>query len=228
MKTTLTDYLLSGVAISLIMAASIMGVILLLPWSRVLFSDYHVLADFFLALLLYGLLSAALVRALLRVQPIPPGRYGMDSPVFTRWKLVTIVYRLGQSALRPWTPVFLKPVVEALFGARIGRDVALGGIIDDPYRVSVGDGSVLGNASLVSGNYISGGVLTCGRIDIGRGVTIGANSVVFPDTEIGDGATLIGGCYVMPGARIPAGETWRGNPARKWVPAAGARLANLE
>jgi serine acetyltransferase len=222
-KATLTDYLLSGLAICLIMAASILGVMVVLPWSKALFSDYHVLADFFLALLLYGLLSAALVRVLLRVRPILPGSYDMDSPVFTRWKLVTIVYRLGQSALRPLTPVFLKPVIEALFGARIGRDVALGGTIDDPYMVSVGDGAVLGNASLVSGNFIAGGRLTCGFVKIGSGVTVGANSVVFPDTEIGDGATLIGGSYVMPGARIPTGETWRGNPARKWVQAAGAR-----
>lgn len=226
MKATLTDYLLSGLAICLIMAGSLVGVTVLLPWSKALFSDYHVLADFFLALLLYGLLSAALVRVLLRVQPIPTGSYAMDSPVFTRWKLVTIVYRLGQSALRPLTPVFLKPVVEALFGARIGRDVALGGVIDDPYMVSVGDGVVLGNGSLVSGNFITDGVLTCGPVMIGRNVTVGANSVIFPNTEIGDGATLFGGSYVMPGTRIPAGEVWRGNPARKWIQTAIGRVVN--
>lgn len=219
----MTDYLLSSLAICVIMAGSLAGVTLLLPWSRALFSDYHVLADFFLALLLYGLLSAALVRVLLLVQPIPPGNHGMTSPIFTRWKLITIVYRLGQSALRPLTPVFLKPLVEALYGAHIGRDVALGGVIDDPYMVSVGDGTVLGNASLVSGNFISGGMLICGRVKIGRDVTVGANSVIFPGTEIGDGATLIGGSYVMPGARIPAGEVWRGNPARKWVSAAAGQ-----
>lgn len=228
MKATFTDYLLSGLAITLIMAASIAGVMLVLPWSRALFAEYHVLVDFFLALLLYGLLSAAFVRILLRLQPIPVGSYGMDSPVFTRWKLVTIAYRLGQSALRPLTPVFLKPVVETLFGARIGRNVALGGVIDDPYMVAVGDGSVLGNASLVSGNFISGGLLTCGQVKIGRDVTVGANSVIFPDTEIGDGATLIGGAYVMPGSRIAAGEVWRGNPARKWVQAANIRLSDRE
>ena len=225
MKATLTDYLLSGLAITLIMAVSLAGVMGLLPWSRALFLDYHVLADFFLFLLIYGLMSALFVRLLLRARPIAPGTHGMDSPVFTRWKLVTIVYRLGQSALRPLTPIFLKPVVEALYGARIGRDVALGGTIDDPYMVSVGDGTVLGNASLVSGNYISGGKLVCGWVKIGSGVTLGANSVVFPDVEIGDGATLVGGSYVLPGARIPAGETWRGNPARKWVQPAGRAAA---
>ena len=100
MKATLTDYLLSGLAITLIMAASIACVMLVLPWSRALFAEYHVLVDFFLALLRYGLLSAAFVRILLRLQPIPVGSYGMDSPVFTRWKLVTIANRLRSA--RPW------------------------------------------------------------------------------------------------------------------------------
>ncbi len=223
MKATLTDYLLSGLAICLIVGLSLLGVVLVRPWTAHVLSDYHVLADFLLALLLYGLLSALLVRLLLRVHPMPSGSHDMDSPAFTYWKLLTIVYRLGQSALRPLTPVFLKPVVEALFGARIGSDVALGGVIDDPYMVSVGDGSVLGNGSLVTGNYLNGGKLVCGGITIGKGVTVGANCVVFPDTEIGDGATLVGGSYLMPGMRIPAGEAWRGNPARKWVQTPGAR-----
>jgi acetyltransferase-like isoleucine patch superfamily enzyme len=114
-------------------------------------------------------------------------------------------------------PFFLQPAVEALFGASVGRNVALGGTIDDPYRVSLGDEVILGNASLISGNYISAGKLTCGAVTIGAGATIGANCVVFPNTEIGAGAVVAGGSFVMPGTRIPAGESWRGNPARKWV-----------
>ena len=34
--------------------------------------------------------------------------------------------------------------------------------------------------------------------------------------HIGEGAVVMGGAHVMPNTRIPAGETWRGNPARKW------------
>lgn len=228
MKATPLDYLLSSLCITLLLGLSLGGVALLLPWSRAWFADYHVLADLVLALLLYGLLSALGVRLLLALRPIPDGSHGQDSPVFTQWKLVTIVYRLGQAALKPLTPIFLKPLVEALYGARIGADVALGGVIDDPYKVTIGAGAVLGNASLVSGNYISGGLLVCGSVRIGAGVTVGANSVVFPDVEIGDGATLVGGSYVMPGARIPAGETWRGNPARKWIQTAGRAASPAE
>ena len=225
MKATWLDYVLSGIAISSILGTAIFGVIVCLPWSQSLFGEYHVLVDFFLGLLLFGLVSALLVRILLSVQPIPHGTFDMDSSVFTRWKLITIVYRLGQSALRPFTPVFLKPLIEMLFGARIGRDVALGGVIDDPFMVSVGDGTVLGNASLVSGNYINNGALVCGPVNIGCRVTVGANSVIFPNTDIGNDVILAGGSYVMPGTKIPAGESWRGNPARKWIQHTGVRPA---
>lgn len=217
MKTSVIDYVLSGLAICLLLAVSAGLVWSFLPISKQIFLDYHVLVDFGLLLLLYGLFSALLVRTLLRIRPIDPGAHSMDSNTFTHWKLITVVYRLGQSALLPMTPVFLKPVIETLFGARIGRDVALGGVIDDPYMVCIGDGAVLGNASLISGNFISGGLLTCGKVLIGAGATIGANSVIFPGVEIGDNATLVGGSYVISGTKVPAGETWRGNPARKWL-----------
>lgn len=217
MKTSWIDYLWAGLAISLLLTLSGGGVCFVNPWSSRFFGDYHVLLDLAAVLLFYGVLSAIFVRLMLRWFPIAPGVYRMDSPAFVKWKLITVVYRLGQGALAPLTPIFLKPVVEALYGARMGADVALGGVIDDPYRVCVGDGAVLGHGSLVSGNFIAGGVITCGPVNIGAGATVGANAVVFPGVDIGPGATLVGGSYVMPGTKIPAGETWRGNPARKWL-----------
>jgi serine acetyltransferase len=217
LKTSLLDYVLSGAVISTLLALALVLVWTASPWTRQVAGDYHVLIDLVLGLLAYGLLTAVAVRGLLRWRPMPLGEHSMESATFTYWKLLTITYRLGQAALHPITPIFLRPVVEVLYGARVGRDVALGGTLDDPYMVSIGDGTVLGNASLVSGNYISGGKLICGSVVIGRNVTVGANSVVFPGVGIGDGATLAGGSYVMPGTKIPAGEHWRGNPARKWM-----------
>lgn len=217
MKTTYLDFLLCGLAIAVISAAALGVVWWVYPWSKAVLADYHVVADFFLALLAYGLLSALAVRLILRLRPIAPGEYDGDSPVFTTWKLVTVVYRLGQGALLPFTTVFTRPVVEALFGASVGANVAIGGTIDDPYQVSIGDGAVVGHNSLISGNVLYGGCLTIGRVSIGAGATIGVNSVVLPGVEIGENAVLMGGSYVMPGTRVPAGETWRGNPARKWL-----------
>ena len=218
MKTNPLDYLLSGLFITALLAAALALVGWgLSPLTRATLGDYHVIADFLLLLLAYGLLSALAVRLLLGVRRIEPGEYGMDSPVFTWWKLLTFLYRLGQGALLPFTPVFLKPMVEMLFGARVGANVALGGTIDDPYMVTVGEGAVLGNASLVSANVISHGKISFGRVTIGAGATVGANAVVLPGCEIGDHAVVMGGAFVMAGTKIPAGETWRGNPARKWL-----------
>ncbi len=217
MKTNLLDYLLSTLVLTLVLAGS-GGVI----WgfssmSVKLFGDYHVLVDLGLGLLCFGVLSALVIRALLWWKPITPGTYSMDSPMFVHWKLITVLSHFGYAALRPLTPIFFRPLVSMLYGAQLGSGVALGGILDAPFLISVGAGSAIGAASLITGNYTSGGELMCGTVKIGAGVTIGVNSVVFPNTEIGDNATLVGGSYVMPGTKIPAGETWRGNPARKWL-----------
>lgn len=217
MKTGFWDFVLCGGAIALVLVAALALVMGLTPVTAAMLPQHHAVLDFLLLLIAYGVLSALLVRLLLRFWPMLPGEYGMDSPVFARWKLLTIVYRLGQGALVPFTPVFVKPVIDALFGARIGSQVAFGGVIDDPYMVSVGDGVVLGHASLVSANFIANGKFTCGEVNIGAGATIGANCVIFPNTVIGEGAVLMAGSCLMPGANMPAGETWRGNPARKWM-----------
>lgn len=217
MKTSPWDFALSGAFITAILAGALALIgLLVAPVTRAYLGDYHAIADFLLLLLAYGLLSALVVRALLRVRRIEPGEYSMDSGVFTYWKLLTILYRLGQGALLPFTPVFVKPVVEMLFGAKIGANVALGGTIDDPYMVSIGAGAVLGNGSLVSGNVITSGKITFGEVKIGAGATVGANSVLLPGCSVGDNALVMSGAMLMTGASVPAGETWRGNPARKW------------
>lgn len=217
MKTSYFDFLLCGAAIGAIVAGTLGLIVALAPLTKALASDYHVIVDLLLALFFYGLLSALLVRILLKLRPMPSGEYAMDSPMFTCWKLLVIVYRLGQDALLPFTPVFVRPLVAQLFGARVGANVALGGTIDDPYMVEIGDDAVLGSGSLVSGNMLHDGKLTCGPVKVGAGATVGINSVVLPNTLIGEGSTLLGGSYVLPGSSIPAGETWRGNPARKWL-----------
>ena len=217
MKTHPLDFLLSGLFITAILALSLATMAFaIVPLTRALLGSYHVVADVMGLMLAYGLYSALIVRMLLVLRPLAHGEFGMDSPVFTYWKLLTILYRLGQGALRPFTPVFAKPLVEVLFGARIGSDVALGGTIDDPYLVTVGDGVVLGNASLVSGNVIANGKIRIGPVRIESGATVGANAVVLPDTVIGGGALVMGGAMLNPGTTVPPGEQWRGNPARKW------------
>lgn len=216
MKTSFIDYLLCTLAVSFILGVSGGLGVFIYPWSKSLLHDYHVVFDVLLFLLAYGLVSAVVVRLTVRVWPIEPGEYGPESPVFVRWKLISVLYRLGQGALKPFTTAITLPLVESLFGARMGADVALGGAIDDPYQVTVGQEAVLGFNSLVSGNMLYGEKLICGPVRIGARALVGVNCVILPGVEIGEGAVVMGGAHVMPNTRIPAGETWRGNPARKW------------
>lgn len=218
MKTSVWDYVLSGLVISVVLGLALALVWWgIAPWTPRWLGAYHVIADLVALLLFYGLLSATLLRAMLAARPLPRGEFDMSSSVFTYWKLLTVTYRLGQGALSPLTPIFLKPLVESLFGAKVGSDVALGGTIDDPYLVTLGDRVILGNGSLVSGNVIANGKITIGEVSVGAGTTVGANAVVLPGCEIGEAALLSGGAILHPQSRVPAGETWRGNPARKWI-----------
>ena len=99
MKTNYLDFLLCGVAIGVIAVGTLGLVVVLMPLTKAVALEYHVIVDLLLALLFYGLLSALLVRLLLKLRPLRAGEYAMDSAVFTYWKLLTIVYRLGQNAL---------------------------------------------------------------------------------------------------------------------------------
>jgi serine acetyltransferase len=217
MKSHWIDYALSGALISLLLAVAFGTCLMLYPWTTRLFGDYHVVVNVILGLWIYAISSAMLLRGLLKLRPMPPGEHSQESPAFTYWKLLTVIYRLGQSAIAWSLPFFMKPLRDAMFGARIGPNVAFGGTIDDPYMVTVGASSVLGNASLVSANYVSDDKLVCHPVEIGCRVTVGANCVIMPGVRIGDGAVIMIGSVVMPGTQIPAGERWRGNPARKWA-----------
>ena len=217
MKVEPKDAVYTGMATTSLLALSLAiigwGVA---PLSEQWLGDYHVLADFLLFLLVYGVLSGLLVRLLLRLNPLPNGEFSMDSPHFTRWKLLMMVSDFGRGALLPFTPIFMRPPVAMLFGATVGKNSALGGVMADPFMVSVGNGVILGNGSQVCGNFTTHDKITFGRVTIGDGATVGMNAIVMPGVEIGAGATVLLNSVVMPGTVIPAGEVWRGNPARKW------------
>lgn len=197
------------------------GVLLgLSPWWRSWLGPWHVAADIAAMLIAYGVLSGLAVRLLAALLPIRPGSYGPGDAAFARWQLLAVITMFGQWTLRPFAPHLLRPLLARLYGARLGRGVLVGGYIDDPWMLTIGDGAVLGNASLVAGNMQAGGRLVLGRVVIGAGAVIGANAVVMPGCTVGAGAQLQTGAVLVPGTAIGAGETWRGNPARPWKPLA--------
>ena len=102
MKSTPWDYVWTGLWITLLLAAAAAAVHTVSPWTRGLLGAYHVLVDLALLLLSYGLLSALVVRTIVKLKPLAPGAHGLDSAEFARWKLLTVLYRFGQGALRPF------------------------------------------------------------------------------------------------------------------------------
>ncbi len=216
MKTRLVDFLLAGIVIILLVALDwLLTAFLIRPLSMHSLGNYHLIADGLLFLLLYGLLSALFYRVLLRLRPLLPGDYAMEEPAFTRWKLVTVVYEFGRGALLPFTTVFARPLVAKLFGAKIGRDIALGGDLVDPYLIQVGDYAILGHNSVITAHAITSGHIMLREVRIGRGATVGVHVVVMPGVEIGEDAVVTAGSVVAMNTRIPPAELWGGIPARK-------------
>jgi len=98
-------------------------------------------------------------------------------------------------------------------GARMGRG-AIASFVADPYMIEMGDGSMAGGGSIVSGHVFDRGKLRVGKVKIGKNVVIGGNSVVFPDVEIGDNSVVGALSLVTSGTRIPPNQVWAGIPAR--------------
>ena len=216
MKTNPIDFLLTSIVITLLVALDwLLMALLIKPLSTRSFGNYHLIADGLLFLLLYGLLSALFYRVLLRWRPLLPGDYQMEESVFTRWKLLTVIYEFGRGALLPFTTVFSRPLVAKLFGAKLGRDLALGGRLADPYLIQIGDYAILGYNSVITPHAITSGYIMLREVRIGRGATVGVNVVVMPGVEIGEDAVVTAGSVVTMNTHIPPAELWGGIPARK-------------
>jgi len=218
MKTSPLDYVLSTSLFVILLSLSLTVTVFVIgPVTEWLLGEYHIIADLFIFLLIYGLLSGLLLQVLLKVIPLQEGSFSLDDKNFTYWKLYSMIFYTGRAFLMPLTLVAARPLVLKLFGARLGADIAIGGDVDSPYLTTIGDGTAVGNGSHVVGTMTVNDKIFIGSVRIGRNVTIAMNAVVLPDVEIGDNAVVEIGSVVMPGTRIPRGERWRGNPARKWM-----------
>lgn len=214
MKSSPIDYLLSSLLLGLIGAFAGWSVVLLVGPLADRLGHYRLLIDVVLFLLIFGVGSALIARLLLRGFPLGTGWIDMHDRRFVIWKLYTVLYEFGCGALKPFTVMFLRPVVQQLFGARIGRDVALGGKLVDPHLIRLADEVIIGEGAVITAHAINSGAILLAPVIIERGATIGVGAVVYPDVIIGEGAIIAANAVVRSGTRIPAGELWGGIPAR--------------
>jgi len=133
------------------------------------------------------------------------------------WKLQGFMYLFNLSVLvnTYLTPVNLRWLVYRLLGSKIGRNVIMCGKVIEPLMIEIGDYTMLGEDSLVTGHSIEGEMVTLGRVQIGNHVTVGVKAVIFPNVDIGDHALIAAGAVVRKGTKIGRAEIWGGIPAKK-------------
>lgn len=215
MKASPLDYLLSSLALSVL----ILFVLALTGAASIFLTQpglgaYAPVADVLFFMLAFGLACAWAARMVLRGWPLGEGLIPMDDPRFTTWKLYTVLYEFGCGALKPFTVMFLRPLVQVLFGARIGKDIALGGKLVDPHLIQIGDEAIIGEGSVVTAHAINSGSILLAPVVIGRGATVGVGAVIYPGVTLGEGSVVAANAVVRSGTQIAAGEFWGGVPAK--------------
>lgn len=217
MKVTFSDYLVAGLIMTMMWGASaFLTFVILSPYLISIFSYYGYVIAIMLFITFYGFISGLTLRFLLFFKPLKLGEFSMDDKNFAYWKLLTNICMFGQRTLFLLSFPPMIPFLAKFFGAKIGKNVAIGGNIDSPFLITVGDNTVLGHGSLISGNIIQNGKIILGPVHIGSHSTLGVYSFVPPNVEIGDNVMITAGSVITLGCKIPNNEIWKGNPARKW------------
>lgn len=160
--------------------------------------------------------ALGLIRASLR--PVNEGYYDMDpsNPNVGNWMLNASLTAMGRYLVGflPLGQPGLASHVLRIIGARMGRNAIASSIIDPPL-VEMGDGSVAGGGSIISGHALDGKKIYVGKVKVGRNVLIGGNTIVLPGVEIGDGAVIAAMSLIPKKTKIPPRTVWMGIPARQ-------------
>jgi non-ribosomal peptide synthetase-like protein len=147
---------------------------------------------------------------------IAPGLYTMYSDEGCLWAGYNSLILVANSAfldvlrVSPFQTLFYR-----LMGAKIGKDVSVNtGGLADLALLEIGDHVLIGGGTAIICHAFERGLLRLAPTKIGNFVSIGLNTIVMPDCEIGDGA-VIAPCSLLPkGTRIPPKGHWGGNPVK--------------
>lgn len=150
------------------------------------------------------------------------GRYVPTvQPMWSWWALRTeataVVYwgMAGKALLDQLRGTPFLPVAMRLFGVKTGRGIYMDyADITEFDCVAIGDGAIINNHAVLQTHLYEDRLMKVGRITIGAGANLGANSTVLYDTVVGPGATVGALTLVMKGEHIPAGARFWGSPAQ--------------
>jgi len=178
---------------------------------------WTLLASIIPALLVYSislpiLLVMVIVAKWVLLGRMQPGKHPLWGWYYLRFWFVRQLTRAVAIKYLAGTP--LLSLYYRLLGARIGRDVFLGGAgLATPDLLDVGDGTSVGFDSSIDGSWVEDGWLQLAPIVIGRGCVVGNRSVLGGHTVMEDGSALGDLSYLAEKGRIPAGERYEGSPA---------------
>lgn len=212
MEIKAIDFFLCTICISLLLFFSITTV-----WLLSIEGFYAVLIDFFFLLICYGTYSALFLALMRRFMPYPIGQFTLDSREFTYWLLNAVLVDLAWKALTPFNLVFTERLFLSAFGARTGKNLAIGGVFRDHPLIELADFATIGQNAVIVGHAITQTYksITLKPVRIGRNAVVGINCVVMPGVTLGENAVLAPGAVAIINTVIPDNELWGGIPARK-------------
>ena len=118
-----------------------------------------------------------------------------------------------------------KNLVSRLLGVRLGRRVFDDGVgLIERTLVAIGDDSTLNADVVIQCHSQEDGHFKSDRTTIGARCTLGVSAFVHYGVNMGDGAVLAAGSFLMKGEDVPPGARWGGNPAQELRDTAGAGL----
>lgn len=184
-----------------------------IPWYLIisLAPAYVVLARWIFNLALIGI-------SRLTLKPVEEGEYEMDASNknIKNWLIngLGTTLALHYVGYEPFGMPALSGYILRLLGAKMGYGTQAS-FVADPYMMEFGDGAMAGGGTILSGHAFAGGRLIIGKTKLGRNVTVGANSVLFPGVEIGDNSIIATVSTVPYKTKIPPNQLWVGNPAQQ-------------
>ncbi|WP_084143909.1 Pls/PosA family non-ribosomal peptide synthetase [Methylocapsa acidiphila] len=179
-------------------------------------------------------ICVALALVVIGLKWLTMGRYEpLVRPLWSWWAMrteaVAVIYwgMAGKVLLDHLRGTPFLPWTMRLFGAKVGRGVFMNMTdITEFDCVTVGDYAALNELCALQTHLYEDRVMKVGRVNVGKGVTVGAGSTVLYDTRVLEYARLGPLTLVMKGEQIPPSSEWVGAPAEpKLAPPEVARKA---
>lgn len=206
---------------SLLMSAVVLMIDELHHWQ--VETPYNELLLLLMFPLKYGAMAVVAALAVVALKWLVMGRYRPQerplwSPFVWRTEMITGSYEylakpllIGALAGTPFLAWYLR-----LLGARIGKRVYLNSTeITEFDLVDIGDDAAINFDATLQTHLFEDRVMKMSTVRIGERASVGSDSLVLYDTEIGAGAKLGDLSLLMKGEVLPPETAWVGIPARR-------------